>query len=41
MGEVRNGGVFTTPLTDGAIRRLSDAPALTTTALFDKGYHDP
>ena len=39
MGEVRNGGVFTTPLTDGAIRRLSDAPALTTTALFDKGYH--
>lgn len=39
MGEVRNGGIFTTALTDGKIRRLSNAPALTTTALFDKGFH--
>lgn len=39
MGEVRNGGIFTTALTDGKIRKLSDAPALTTTALFDRGYH--
>ncbi|MDN5632772.1 sialidase family protein [Bifidobacterium mongoliense] len=39
MGEVRNGGIFTTALTDGKIRKLSSAPALTTTALFDKGFH--
>ena len=37
-GEVRNGGVFVRPLTEGQIRKLSDVSPTTDTALFDKGY---
>lgn len=37
-GEVRNGGIFDRPLTDGEIKTLSQTPPTTDTALFDKGY---
>ena len=37
-GEVRSGGIYAYPLMDGQIRKLSDVPPTTDTALFDKGY---
>lgn len=37
-GEVRNGGIFARPLTDGEIKTLSGVPPTTDTALFDAGY---
>ncbi|MFP1691697.1 exo-alpha-sialidase [Gardnerella vaginalis] len=37
-GEVRNGGIFEYPLTEGQIKRLSQVTPITNTALFDKGY---
>ncbi|WP_288923219.1 exo-alpha-sialidase [uncultured Bifidobacterium sp.] len=38
MGEVRNGGIYHYPLTDGQIKRISMVEPTTDTALFDKGY---
>ncbi|OTA25976.1 hypothetical protein B9G54_06330 [Alloscardovia macacae] len=38
FGEVRNGGIYTYPLTDGQIAALAHREPLTTTALFDSGY---
>lgn len=38
MGEIRCGGIFHTPITDGTIKGLSHTIPLTTTALFDTGY---
>ena len=37
-GEVRGGGLFLYPLGEGQIRKISDVPPTTDTALFDKGY---
>lgn len=38
MGELRTGGIFLHPLTEGNIKRLSNTEPLETTALFDSGY---
>ncbi|WP_165496230.1 sialidase family protein [Alloscardovia theropitheci] len=38
FGEVRNGGIYCYPLSDGQIAALSHREELTTTALFDKGF---
>ena len=37
-GEVRSGGIYRYPLSEGQIRKISDVPPTTDTALFDKGY---
>lgn len=38
MGEVRNGGIYNYPLTDGQIKKISLIEPTTDTAIFDKGY---